>query len=125
MRACVRVDDRVCSRWFVVEQGLRQECVLAPLLVNTFFAAVIDVASTRFKVDKGIMDALVHLRKKRGTGGRGEQLPKSQSSRRRFGACFTLTVPGRLEITRAAEEDDGGDRGRVRGVWPHRIGGQY
>ena len=29
------------------------------------------MASTRFKADKGIMDALVHLRKKRGAGGRG------------------------------------------------------
>ena len=32
MQACVRLDDRVCSRWFAVEQGLRQWCVLAPLL---------------------------------------------------------------------------------------------
>ena len=32
MRACVRLDDRVCSRWFAVEQGLRQGCVLALLL---------------------------------------------------------------------------------------------
>ena len=30
------------------------------------------MASTRFKVDKSIMDALVHLRKKRRAGGRGE-----------------------------------------------------
>ena len=72
MRACVRLDDRVCSRWFAVEQVLRQGCVLAPLLFNIFFAAVISVASTRFKADEGIMNALVHLRKKRGTGGRGE-----------------------------------------------------
>ena len=43
----------------------------APLF-NIFFAAVINVASTRFKADEGIMDALVHLRKKRGAGGRGE-----------------------------------------------------
>ena len=72
MRACVRLDDRVCSRWFAVEQGLPQGCVLAPPLFNIFFAAVINVASTRFKADKGIMDALVHLRKKRGAEGRGE-----------------------------------------------------
>ena len=72
MRAFVQLDDRVCSRWFAVEQGLRQRCMLAPLLFNIFFAAAINVASTRFKADKGIRDALVHLRKKRGEGGRGE-----------------------------------------------------
>ena len=72
MRACVRLDDRVCSRWFAVEQGLRQGCVLAPFLFNILFAAVINLASTRFKADKGIMDALVHLRKKRRAEGRGE-----------------------------------------------------
>ena len=52
-----------------MEQGLRHGCVLVPLLYNVYFAAVINVASTRFKADKGIMDALVHPRKKRGTGG--------------------------------------------------------
>ena len=72
MRVRVRLDGRVCSRWFAVEQGFRQGCVLAPLLFNIFFAAVINVASMRFEADKGIMDALVHLRKKWGTGGQGE-----------------------------------------------------
>ena len=47
--------------------------MLAPLLFNIFFAAVINLASTRFKAGKGIMDALVHLRKKRrGAAGREE-----------------------------------------------------
>ena len=63
------LDDRVSSGWFAVEQGFRQGCVLAPLLSNIFFVAVINMASTRFKADKGIMDALVHLRKKKGAGG--------------------------------------------------------
>ena len=69
---CEHADDRVYSRWFAVKQGLRQRCVLAPLLFDIFFATVINLASTRFKADKGIMDASVPLRKKRLAGGRGE-----------------------------------------------------
>ena len=73
MQACVRLDDRVCSKWFAAEQGLRQGCVLMPLLLNIFFAAaVINVPFTRFMADRGIMDALGHLKKNRGAGGRGE-----------------------------------------------------
>ena len=68
MRACVRLEDRVCSRLFAMEQGLHQGCVLAPLLFN-IFAVVINVASARFKADKAIFDALVYRRKKRGVRG--------------------------------------------------------
>ena len=69
--ACVRLDERVCSGWFAVEQGLRQASVLTLLLFNIFFAAVINVAYTGFKADKDIMDALVNLRKTKGAGGAG------------------------------------------------------
>ena len=72
MRSCVRLDVRVCSGRFAVEQGLREGCVLVLLLFNVFFAAVIDVASTRFKANEGIMNAMIRTRKKRGAGGRGE-----------------------------------------------------
>ena len=71
MRACVWLDDRVCSGWFAVEQGLHQGCMLAPLLFNIFFAVVISVAYTLFKANKDIMDPLTHPRKKRGAGGAG------------------------------------------------------
>ena len=47
VRACVRLDDRVCSRWFAVEQGLRHGCVLAPLVLNIFFAGVINSTTGR------------------------------------------------------------------------------
>ena len=69
IRACVRLDDGVCSGWFAMEQGLRQGCVLAPLLFNVFIAAVIHVAYTHFEGDIDITDALVSLRKKTGMGG--------------------------------------------------------
>ena len=90
----MRLIDRVCSGWFAVEHGLHQGCMLASLPFNIFFAAVINVAYTRFKADKDIMDALVHLRKKKRAGGGGKQLSESQSWRRHFGACFMLTMPG-------------------------------
>ena len=56
IRACVRLDDRVCSGCFAVKQDLRQGCRLAPLAFNIFFKVLINVAYTRFKADKDIMD---------------------------------------------------------------------
>ena len=55
----MRLDDRAFSGRFAVGQGLRQGCVLALLLFNIFFVAVINMAYMRFKADRDIMDALV------------------------------------------------------------------
>ena len=59
----MRLDNGVCAGWFAVDQDLCQGCVLAPVLFNVFFASVINLAFTCFKVDRGIMDALLILDK--------------------------------------------------------------
>ena len=61
MRACVRSDNGRCSEWFEVAQGLRQGCVLSPLLFNVFFAAILLVVLERFSKDAGILADLIHL----------------------------------------------------------------
>ena len=61
MRACVRSDDGRCSEWFEVAQGLRQGCVLSPLLFNVLFAAILRVVLERFSKDTGMLANLIHL----------------------------------------------------------------
>ena len=61
MRARVRMDDGEHAEWFDVTQGLRQGCVLLPLVFSIFFAAVMHAVLVRFSEEPEIVRDLVHL----------------------------------------------------------------
>ena len=77
MQVCVRLDDGECSDKFDVGQGFRPGCVLAPLLFNTFFTAVLRLAEKSSLADATITANTVQLQikeedEKKGTSRTGK-----------------------------------------------------
>ena len=62
MPARVQLDDGDFSTWFNVCQGLRQGCVLPPLVLNILFATAIIIAALQsFAVTSAIVLELVYF----------------------------------------------------------------
>ena len=76
-----------------VEQGFRQRCVLASLLFNIFFTAVLRVAEERFTTDAVIMDSMVQPRRKN-EKGRKRREGAGRKSRRTEGGGGRPDVMG-------------------------------
>ena len=65
MQGCARSDDGQCSDEFYVGQGLRQGCVLAPLLCSVFVTTVLCVAEKTFGFDADITGIMVQLQRQK------------------------------------------------------------
>ena len=92
IQACVRLDYGECPDKFDVGQGLRQGCVLAPLLFNMFLTAVLRVAEKRFLSDAAVADNMVRLQRKK---EKGEKRGTPRTGTPRTGKPRTGTADGR------------------------------
>ena len=99
--ACAHPDDGECSEWFGVGQGLWQGCVLALLLFNIFFTAVLRVAVERFSANAHVVKDTVYSKVKDEEGGgrseggrkRGEINPRRLwRNHNRSGECCMQTT---------------------------------
>ena len=75
MRERIRTDDGEYSDWLSVRQALRQGCLLARLLFNMFFTAVLSVAVERFSANSDVVKDTVctKVRDEKGRGKEGRE----------------------------------------------------
>ena len=78
MRVCVRSEDGICSEYFGVEQGLRQDCVLSASLQHVLLFAVLAVILQRLSTDGEVLVILVRVEEPRNTMGPETAMDRTQ-----------------------------------------------
>ena len=121
MRARVSMDDGELSEWFEVTQGLRQGCVLSPLLFNIFICSGDGGGTTAFQRGRHHSRGPVISRRRkwgrtgRDTAGPGAEDGVGNAVRRR---CWDR----RVQIITKASENDADYRRGIRCVWLDGVG---